>query len=48
MAEKRLHSIQFPGLEDTYTVPETDTTLTISGDPADAKITGDKIADLQN
>ena len=44
MATKPLRSIKFPGLTDTYTVAATDTTLTIAGEPADAKATGDALA----
>ena len=31
MADKSLKSISFPGLNDKYTVPEVDTTLTKAG-----------------
>lgn len=44
MATKPLRSIKFPGLTDTYTIAATDTTLSIAGDPADAKATGDALA----
>ena len=43
MANKPLKSIKFPGLDDTYTVAVTDTTLSESGVPADAKVTGDAL-----
>ena len=46
MATKPLQSITFPGLPDTYTVPQVDATLTTSGAAADAKIVGDDISDL--
>lgn len=46
MAEKILKGINFPGLEDTYMVPEVDNTLTVSGASADAKVTGDAISNL--
>lgn len=46
MANKPLRGINFPGLEDTYIVPEPDTSLSMSGSPADAKATGDAIAEL--
>lgn len=46
MANKPLKSIKFPGLPDTYTIPQTDATLTQPGQPADAKAVGDEIADL--
>jgi len=44
MATKPLRSIKFPGLTDTYTIAATDTTLSVAGDPADAKAAGDAIA----
>ena len=44
MATKPLRSIKFPGLTDTYTIAATDATLSLSGEPADAKATGDAIA----
>lgn len=46
MAIKPLKSIKFPGLPDTYTVPQVDSALTQSGQAADAKKTGDEITDL--
>lgn len=46
MATKPLRSIQFPGLTDTYTIAATDTTLAFAGEPADAKATGDAIAEV--
>ena len=46
MATKPLKSIKFPGLSDTYTVPQVDATLTTSGAAADAKIVGDDLSDL--
>lgn len=46
MANKNLKSIKFPGLTDTYVVPQVDTTLTQTGRPADAKATGDAISAL--
>ena len=46
MANKNLKSIKFPGLGDTYIVPQVDTTLTQTGRPADAKATGDAISAL--
>lgn len=50
MAEKQLKSIKFPGLNDVYTIPivSTDPTLTQDGDAADAKVTGDRLALLEN
>lgn len=43
MANIPLKSIKFPGLDDTYTVAVTDTTLSESGVPADAKATRDAL-----
>ena len=47
MANKPLRSLQFPGLDDTYTIPQIDSTLAVAGDAADAKKTGDEIASLK-
>lgn len=47
MANKPLKSIQFPGLSDTYTVPQVDASLATSGAAADAKKVGDEISDLK-
>ena len=47
MANKNLKSIKFPGLTDTYVVPQVDDTLTQTGRPADAKKTGDEIDALK-
>ena len=46
MATKPLQSITFPGLPDTYTVPQVDATLTTSGAAADAKIVGDELSEV--
>lgn len=46
MANVPLSSLKFPGLSDTYTIPQIDNTLSIAGKAADAKATGDAIADL--
>lgn len=43
MAEKYLRSITFPGLSDTYIIPEPDANLETTGVPADAKATGDAL-----
>lgn len=42
MANIPLKSIKFPGLSDTYTIPQIDNTLTQEGQAADAKVVGDK------
>ena len=47
MANKPLKSIQFPGLSDTYTIPQVDASLATSGAAADAKKTGDEITSLK-
>lgn len=47
MANKPLKSIKFPGLSDTYTVPEVDDTLAVTGAAADAKKVGDEISDIK-
>lgn len=43
MANIPLKSIKFPGLADTYIVPQIDSTLAVTGKAADAKVTGDRI-----
>lgn len=48
MANKPLQSIKFPGLSDTYTVPQVDNTLAVTGAAADAKKVGDEISDLKD
>ena len=48
MANKPLKTIKFPGLADTYTFVQADSTLTQAGEAADAKVTGDKISDLKS
>lgn len=48
MANKPLQSIKFPGLPDTYIVPDIDTTLTQTGQAADSKVVGDAIAESKN
>lgn len=47
MANKPFKSIKWPGLDDTYTVPQIDDTLTTAGTAADAKKTGDEISELK-
>lgn len=47
MANKTLQSIKFPGLSDTYIVPQIDDTLSVEGRAADAAETGDKITGLK-
>lgn len=48
MAEKKLKTLQFEGLNTTYVLPEVDPTSSISGDAADAKIVGDHLTDVNN
>lgn len=48
MANKSLQSIKFPGLSDTYIVPQIDDTLSVEGRAAGAKAAGDKINDLKS
>lgn len=48
MAEKPLRSLKFPNLVDTYTIAKTDPTLTLEGDPADAKAVGDALSTISN
>lgn len=45
--EINLKSIRFPGLSDTYVIPQVDDTLTQAGRPADAKKVGDELADIR-
>lgn len=47
MANIPLKSIKFPGLEDTYTVPQVDSTNSIAGAAADAAKTGQDITNLK-
>ena len=48
MANVPLKSIKFPGLTDTYTVPQVDNSLTQTGAAADAKVVGDAINKITN
>lgn len=47
MATKPLKSLKFPTLDDTYTVPQVDDTLTVQGAAADAKKVGDELTDIK-
>ncbi len=47
MSNIPLKSITFPGLGNTYTIPEIDTTLSVTGKAADSKKTGDEISQLK-
>lgn len=47
MANKPLKSVQFPGLDDTYTIPAVDTTLAVTGAAADSKKVGDELTQLK-
>ena len=47
MANIPLKTLTFPGLDDTYTIPQVDNTLATAGDAADAKKTGDEINQLK-
>lgn len=46
MANKPLKSITFPGLTDTYTIPQIDTSLTVEGKAADAQAVGNKFTEV--
>lgn len=48
MANKPLQSIKFPGLSDTYIVPQIDDTLSVEGRAADAKAAGNEITQLKS
>ena len=48
MATIPLKDITFPGLDNTYTIPEIDNTLSTAGKAADAKKTGDEIESLKS
>ena len=48
MATIPLKDITFPGLDNTYTIPEIDNTLSTAGKAADAKKTGDEIDQLKS
>lgn len=47
MANIPLKTLTFPGLDDTYTIPQVDNTLATAGDAADAKKTGDEINQIK-
>lgn len=44
MATKPMKTLKLPGLADTYTFVQADSTLSVSGEAADAKATGDALA----
>lgn len=46
MANIPLKTIKFPGLDDTYTVPQVDDDLDTAGAAADAKATGDALTEI--
>ena len=48
MANVPLKTVKFPGLDNTYTVPQVDGTLSTAGAAADAKEVGDKFAAINN
>ena len=48
MANTPLKSIQFPGLSNTYTIPQIDNTLSDANKAAGAKATGDAVSDLKS
>ena len=48
MATIPLKDITFPGLDNTYTIPEIDNTLSTTGKAADAKKTGDELEQLKS
>lgn len=47
MANTPLKTIKFPGLNNTYTVPQIDGTLSIEGNAADAKAVGDEFDGIE-
>lgn len=46
MANIPLKTVKFPGLSDTYTIPQVDSTLAVTGAAADAKAAGDAIGEV--
>lgn len=48
MANIPLQTIKYPGLPNTYTIPQIDDTLEVTGAAADAKKVGDEIAELKD
>lgn len=46
MASIPLKTVKFPGLSDTYTIPQVDSTLAVTGAAADAKAAGDAIGEV--
>lgn len=47
MANVPLKTIKFPGLANTYTVPQIDTTLAVLGFAAESKTVGDRFKEIE-